>query len=138
MGFENLYGIEINKGSVEASKLKTKNINIIQGSVFDIPFKDSYFDLVYTSGVLIHIAPKDLKEAMQEIYRCTKKYIWGFEFYNQKHVEIIYRGNSNLHWKGDFVKLYIESLPGVELVKEKKLNYLFNENIDEMFLLKKK
>lgn len=58
MGYKNLYGIEINNYAVELSKSRTKNINIILGSVFDIPFKDNYFDLVFTSGLLIHIAPR--------------------------------------------------------------------------------
>lgn len=57
MGFKNLYGIEINNYAVELSKQSTNNINIIQGSAFDIPFKNEYFDLVFTSGVLIHIPP---------------------------------------------------------------------------------
>lgn len=57
MGFKNLYGIEINSYAVELSKQRTKDINIIQGSAFDIPFRDNYFDLIFTSGLLIHIAP---------------------------------------------------------------------------------
>ena len=72
LGFSNLYGIEINKKTVEFSKKNTKGINIIEGSALDVPFKDNYFDLVFTSGVLIHISPQDIKTAMKEIYRCTK------------------------------------------------------------------
>ena len=56
MGFKSLYGIELQNYAVELSKSRTKRINIIEGSAFDIPFKDSYFDLVFTSGVLIHIS----------------------------------------------------------------------------------
>ncbi|MFH1583272.1 MAG: methyltransferase domain-containing protein, partial [Candidatus Falkowbacteria bacterium] len=44
--YKNLYGIEILDYAVEEAKNLTKNINIIQGSAFDIPFKDNYFDLV--------------------------------------------------------------------------------------------
>jgi len=50
MGFKNLYGIEINNYAIELSKSRTKNINIIQGYAFDIPFKDEYLNLVFTSG----------------------------------------------------------------------------------------
>lgn len=50
MGFKNLYGIEINNYVIELSKSRTKNINIIQGYAFDIPFKDEYFNLEFTSG----------------------------------------------------------------------------------------
>ena len=137
MGFENLYGIEINREVVELSKSKTKNINIIYGSALDIPFKDNYFDLVFTSGVLIHISPLNIKEAMSEIYRCSKKYIWGIEYYSDKYTEIEYRGNKNMLWKTNFSKLYLDSFKDLKLVKEKKIKYLANNNVDMMFLFKK-
>jgi len=138
MGLKNLYGIEINSYAVEFSKSRTKNINIIQGSAFDIPFKDEYFDLVFTSGLLIHIAPSDTKIVIQEIYRCTKEYIWGFEYYADKYTEIVYREKKNLLWKANFPKLYTELFNDLELIKEKRLKYLNNDNIDIMFLLKKR
>lgn len=75
MGFSNLTGIELQRIAVELAKKRTKNIDIIQGSAFDIPFKDDYFDLVFTAGVLIHIHPSDIKVAMKEIHRCSRKYI---------------------------------------------------------------
>ncbi len=137
MGFSGLYGIELNRDIVEASKLITKNINIIQGSALDIPFKDEYFDLVFTSGVLIHISPKNIKKAIAEIYRCSKKYIWGFEYYAEKYTEIEYRGNKNMLWKANFPKLYLEKLNNLKLKKEKKIKYLNSDNYDIMYLLKK-
>ena len=71
MGFEELYGVEINNYAIELSKLNTKNISIIKSSAFDLPFKGGYFDLVFTSGVLIHIAPSDIGSVLEEIYRCS-------------------------------------------------------------------
>lgn len=138
MGFKHLYGIEINRETVELSKSMTKDIDIIKGSALDIPFKDDYFDLVFTSGLLIHISPLDIKKVMKEIYRCTKKYIWGFEYYADKYTEILYRGKQNMLWKADFSKLYQENFKNLKLIKERKLKYQNNENIDSMFLLEKK
>jgi pseudaminic acid biosynthesis-associated methylase len=138
MGFKNLYGIEINDYAVELSKQRTNNINIIQGSAFDIPFKNEYFDLVFTSGVLIHIPPLDINLALNEIYRVTREYIWGFEYYDEKYTEVIYRGNKNLLWKANFSKIYLSLFDDLELIKEKKLKYLNDNNIDLMFLLRKK
>ena len=137
IGFKNLYGIELQPHAVEVSKQNTKNINLIQGLAFDIPFKDSYFDLVFTSGVLIHINPDDLITAMREIYRCTSEYIWGFEYYEDKYSEIPYRGRRNLLWKAPFAKLYLNKFSDLELVKEQRIKYLDNNNIDSMFLLEK-
>jgi len=138
MGFKNLYGIEINDYAVEFSKSRSKNINIIQGSAFDIPFKDKYFDLVFTSGLLIHIAPHDINLVLHEIYRCTKEYIWGFEYYYEKYTEVIYRGKKNLLYKTNFPKLYLDLFKDIKLIKEKKIKYLDDDNIDVIFLLKKK
>lgn len=138
MGFSDLWGIELQDYAVELSRSRTEHINIIGGSVFDIPYKDEYFDLVFTSGVLIHIAPTDIGRAMQEIYRCAKQYIWGFEYCADKYTEIPYRGNKNLLWKADFGELYRKQLGDLELVKERHLEYLDNDNVDAMFLLRKR
>ena len=138
MGFKNLYGIEINDYAVELSKQRTNNINIIQGSAFDSPFKNKYFDLVFTSGLLIHIAPHDINLVLNEIYRCAKEYIWGFEYYEEKYTEIIYRGKKDLLWKANFPQLYLNLFKNIKLIKEKKIKYLNNDNIDVMFLLEKK
>lgn len=137
MGFHNLYGIELQNYAVEKAKARTKNINIIQGSGFDIPFKDAYFDLVFTSGVLIHIAPVDLPKILSEVYRCAKQWIWGFEYFAETHQEINYRDSSNVLWKGNFSHKYLEAFPDLMIVKEKKFPYVRNSNEDLMFLLKR-
>lgn len=137
MGFKDLYGIEVSSYAVERAKANTKNINIIRGDAFDIPFKNRYFDLVFTSGVLIHIAPQDIERALREIYRCSKEYIWGFEYYADTYTEIKYRGNDNLLWKTDFASLYLSSFDDLRLVKEKRLKYLEGENVDTIYLLRK-
>jgi len=138
MGFSNLYGIELQSYAVELSKSRTRRINIIEGSAFDIPYKDGYFDLVFTSGVLIHISPSDIALAMREIYRCTREYVWGFEYYADKYTEVTYRGHSDLLWKADFARLYLDQFGDLEIVKEQRLKYLDNDNIDTMFLLRKR
>ena len=138
MGFKNLYGIDINEKAVELSKLITKKINIIRGSVLDIPFKDNYFDLVFTSGVLIHVSPLNIKKAMEEIYRVAKKHIWGLEYYADKYTEIPYRGKKNILWKANFSEIYLKNFKDLKLIKEKKLKYLDNKNTDSMFFLKKR
>lgn len=137
-GFRNLFGIELQSYAVELSKQRTHNINIIQGSAFDIPFKDKYFDLVFTSGVLIHINPLDITKVLSEIHRCSKSNIWGFEYYSDNYVEVPYRGQTNLLWKADFARQYLERFNDLDLIKEERIKYLNSENMDSMFMLRKK
>jgi pseudaminic acid biosynthesis-associated methylase len=137
MGFKNLYGIELNQYAVEQAKKNSNNINIIYGSAFDIPFKDGFFDLVFTAGVLIHIHPRNIKNVLKEIYRCSSKYIWGYEFYAPDYTMKVYRGHEQLFWKTDFPKLYANLFPKLRLIKVKHFKYLKNNDIDVMFLYKK-
>jgi len=137
-GFKKLYGIEINPKTVEMAKSLVRGINFIQGSALDIPFKDGYFDLVFTAGVLIHISPENIEKALKEIYRCSQKYIFGLEYYNERYIEIPYRGERNMLWKANFPKLYLNFFKNLKIVKEKKLKYLTNGNVDVIYLLEKR
>ncbi|MFH0983990.1 MAG: pseudaminic acid biosynthesis-associated methylase [Candidatus Omnitrophota bacterium] len=137
MGFTNLYGIELQQGAVEKAHELTRGIQLIQGTAFDIPFKDGFFDLVFTSGVLIHIAPADLPNALKEICRCSRDLIWGFEYWAKEMTEVKYRGHNSLLWKGDYAAEYRKVCKGLALVKEEKFRYLEEPLDDSMFLLKK-
>ncbi|MBN2881025.1 methyltransferase domain-containing protein [Candidatus Woesearchaeota archaeon] len=135
-GFTNLWGLEINKKALSIAR-ENKNLNLVEASGFNIPFKDNFFDLAFTSGVLIHIAPDDLNKMLDEIYRVSKKYIWGFEYFAENCTEIKYRENSNKLWKNNFKQLFLDRFPDLKLVHVRKCPYIENDNVDEMYLLEK-
>ncbi|GAH77623.1 unnamed protein product, partial [marine sediment metagenome] len=89
------------------------------------------------SRMLIHISLADIKKALTEIHRCSRKYIWGFEYYSDEYEEINYQGLANLLWKTNFTQLYLDQFGDLKLIKEKKYKYLNDENLDSMFLLGK-
>jgi pseudaminic acid biosynthesis-associated methylase len=138
LGFKKLYGIELQHYAVEKAKQLTKDINIIQANAIDIPFKNNYFEFVFTCGVLIHIPPEILGNVMDEMYRCSGKYILGLEYFAEQHTSLSYRGESNLMWKGDFGGMFMKRFPDLKKVKEKKYKYVDNDNVDIMYLLEKK
>ena len=93
---------------------------------------------MFTCGVLIHITPADLPSVMDEIYRTTREYIRGAEYYAPEITQVRYRDHSELLWKMDFAGQYMQRFPDLELVKEQRLPYLDNANVNTVFLLKKK
>jgi pseudaminic acid biosynthesis-associated methylase len=115
-GFRELHGLELQAYAIRLSRSRGK-ANFIQADGLHIPFRASTFDLVFTSGVLIHINPSDIAQVMKEIHRCSRGYIWGFEYYADKYTEVAYRGHKNLLWKADFAKLYLSQFKDLELVK---------------------
>lgn len=137
VGFKKLYGIEINRYAVEKARKRLKNIDIICGSAFDIPFKDGFFDLVFTAGVLIHISPRNIKKALGEIYRVTSRYIMGKEYFAEEYTPISYRGYKEMMWKGNFLGMYKNMFPLCKEIKQRALKYRKNENVDSIFLLRK-
>ncbi len=136
MGFINLYGIEIQSYAIEIARAKTQGINILPGDISDIPFKDNYFDMVFTSGVLIHVPPSKLNIVMGEIIRCTRKYIWCYEYYADSLTTVNYRGYDDILWRGNYKDMFVE-LGGIKVCKSKLYKYFNTENIDTMFLLEK-
>ncbi len=138
MGYSNLSGVELQPYALKMARARTRGISLRQGSALALPYNDAAFDVVFTSGVLIHIAPADLPRAMDEIHRCTRGYIWGLEYYAADVTEVNYRGNASLLWKMDYVRRYLERFTDLELIQEQRIPYLENANVDTVFLLKKK
>lgn len=142
LGFNNLYGIDINKYAVDISKKYIQNVNIIQESAFEIPFKNGYFDLVFTNGLLCFIHPLDIKKVLKEIYRCSNKYIFGVEmFHGDGYIERIRADMRNHCWKGNFKGLYSTFFPNLKLIKAITIDSLIHEegfdNPLKVFLFKK-
>src|SRR5206468_1262190 len=89
----------------------------LPGAAFDLPFKDGLFDLVFTAGVLIHVAPVHLPKAMAEIHRVSRRWIVGIEYSAEEQTTVQYRGYDNLLWKRDFGKEYQTQFPDLTLIR---------------------
>ncbi len=138
MGFTNLSGVELQPYALEIARSRVENASLQQGSALALPFADAAFDIVFTSGVLIHISPGDLPRAMDEIHRCARTYIWGMEYYAPSETEVSYRSRHGLLWKMDYARRYLDRSADLELVREQHIPYLENANVDTIFLLRKK
>ncbi|MDO8881041.1 MAG: methyltransferase domain-containing protein [Coriobacteriia bacterium] len=142
MGFTDLHGVEINPVAVEHAEVLNTDLPIVveEGTALDLPFADASFDLVYTSGVLIHIHPDDLARVQREMVRCASRWIWGLEYYaDNGHLEIPYRGQQGLLWKTDFAKAFLANAPGLRLAMQRLYTYLDEPGgvQDQMYLLER-
>ena len=138
MGYTSLSGVELQPYALDIARSRVQNSFLQQGSSLALPFADAAFDIVFTSGVLIHISPEDLPRAMDEIHRCARTYIWGLEYYAPSETEVSYRSRNGLLWKMDYARRYLERFADLELVREQHIPYLDNANVDTVFLLRKK
>ena len=84
---------------------------------FKLPLSDSSIDLVFTAGVLIHIAPDHLGQATDEVVRVAQKYVLCIEYFSHTPEEVLYRCEKGLLFKRDFGSFYLDRHPNLKCVK---------------------
>lgn len=99
---EDVYGIDINREAL----YKADRFNVSYGKAKDIPFKDRFFDLVFTCGVLIHQPAESLLYVMSEIVRCSCRYVLAMEYHAPKREEVPYREQQGALFKDDYGNIY--------------------------------
>ena len=85
--------------------------NARDGLATALPYSDFDFDLVFTSGVLIHIPPENLLLACSEIYRVSARYIIIIEYFSAEPEMKLYRGEADKLWKRDFGQFWVDNFP---------------------------
>lgn len=113
-----IIGLEPNRQALELARGSSTKITALHGYGSDIPFKANHFDLVFTAGVLIHIALDDLPGVLAEIVRVSRRYILAVEYFAEEETTIHYRGHDNLLWKRNFLRHYQTQFPDLELIRE--------------------
>lgn len=83
-------------------------------SADNIRFPNKVADLVFTSGVLIHIPPAKLAASMREIYRCSAKWIICGEYFAPSEEMIPYRGHTEALWRRDYGSMYLDLFPDLQ------------------------
>lgn len=121
LGVRELYGIEPQPGAVERARQRRPAYNVLHGTAFDLPFRDGLFDLVFTSGVLIHIAPDALGRALDEIARVSRRWIVAIEYDHPSEQEVAYRGHAGALWKRDHGAAWQTRHPALRLVRRLEL-----------------
>ena len=111
-----LSAVEINKDA--ANRLRTSAVadEIFEESLLTFAPKRTY-DLVFTKGVLIHIAPEALPSAYAQLYSASQRFLLVVEYYNPSPVAIPYRGHADRLFKRDFAGDLLDKYPDLQLRK---------------------
>ena len=103
---DDIWGVDVNSESIRKGKELNPYLNLVTTSGLDLPFRDDYFDMVFTAGVLIHQSPSTFEQMMQEVIRVSCKYIMAIEYDAEVFTEVPYRGLEGTLFKGPFGELY--------------------------------
>jgi pseudaminic acid biosynthesis-associated methylase len=112
-----VFGVDVNQEALARVRTTLPKVNAVSASARELPFRDRLFDLVFTTGVLIHLPPAAVPLAMSEIVRCSRRYVLCGEYYAETLTEVSYRGQEGALYKRDFGGLYEELFPELSLVR---------------------
>lgn len=110
------YACEPNDSAREilSSKALTGAHHITADTADKIRFPNKHVDLVFTSGVLIHISPDKLEASMREIHRVARKWIICGEYFAPQEEMVPYRGHEGAMWRRDYGSLYLDMFPDLK------------------------
>ena len=97
-----------------ARKAMADVATVVPGDILALPYGNNEADLVFTSGVLIHIQPTDIDRALSEIYRVSKRWILSIEYFNAVPDEVLYRGQSCMLWRRDWGEAWLAKFPDIK------------------------
>lgn len=100
--------IEISKPAFDFVTRNYELDKAFNGSIEESGFAEQ-FDLVFTTGVLIHIHPDNLIANMRKMFSYSAQYILIGEYFNRTPVMLEYQGEKDRLFKSDFGKLFIEN-----------------------------
>ncbi len=120
-------GVEPNAEAVAKAAAIPGVNKVVQGDAYKIPFGDESFDLVFTSGVLMHVPTERIDEAAKEIVRVAKRYVLAIEqrSVGEQEIQPKFRGIPHMWFSRDYTKLY---------GKFDELAFLYRESYREWYL----
>lgn len=117
-----IHGIDLNKNALQQCEKRMPNFTFKHSSTTSLPYDDSFFDLVFSRTVLIHIDEHDLEKTMQEMLRVSKKWIFNMEFFNEDENMINWKRGDNLLWYRNLAKRWekfnVRTINSVQIPKE--------------------
>jgi pseudaminic acid biosynthesis-associated methylase len=118
LGAESVAGVDVNERALEILRERVPGIDVRRARARALPFGDGAFDLTFTTGVLIHQPPDELPQVMDEVVRCSRRYVLCGEYRAEDLEEVPYRGEEGALFRHDYGRLYQERHPSLRLVEE--------------------
>lgn len=101
-----LTGVDVNQDALLEAQRACFDVRACPAQDLATVFEPRSFDIVFTAGVLIHVAPADLADVMRGIVRTARSYVLAVEYESAVEEEVSYHGHDGLLWKRPFGALY--------------------------------
>lgn len=103
-------GIDTSDIAITLAKENLPSFDFKLGNITSIPFENNSIDLVFTRNLFNHLDDQDIKKAVDELFRVSKKYIFNIELFSEGEQKIsddptTYYRNMKKYWMEHQVKI---------------------------------
>ena len=130
-----VHGFDKNEYAIKNAKEKRPKFNFKVADITDTSFPDSFFDLVFTRGVFIHIPTEKVNESMDELFRISKKWIFNLEYFGDDKT-VKWKRGENLLWQRNMAKRWKEY--DVEIISDIEIPIKIDKAKTRFTLVRKK
>lgn len=100
-----LKGVDVNPDAI--AEATAAGLDVEEMSALDVGSRwPNEYDLTVTSGVLIHIGPDHIHQAMESIIAASRKYVLAVEYAGKTEEHVDYRGFSDRLWRRPYGEMY--------------------------------
>lgn len=105
-------GIDVNEQAVNEARDQSLIVGVADHNTIDK--LTVRFDLTMSVGVLIHIAPAEVRKAMRSLIAVSNRYVLAIEYDSWHEEEVLYRGHKEALWRRPYGEMY--SAMGLQFV----------------------
>jgi len=118
----NVNGFDMNETALEKARKKYPTFHFFKENINKTSFYNQQFDLVFTRGVLIHISKEGIQDALNELFRISKKWIFNLEYFGEDGKMIKWKRGDELLWYRNMKQLWnnydVEMISNIDIPLE--------------------
>jgi pseudaminic acid biosynthesis-associated methylase len=111
-----VWGIDVAEIALERARLNAPGINVVRSRARQLPFRDRFVDLTFTVGVLIHQSEDSLPGVIDELVRCSARFVLWAEYHAPATEEVPYHGIAGSLFRRDYGSIFAELHPELRVV----------------------
>ena len=112
-----IWGVDVSTLAIDRARRNAPGVNVVLSRARELPFADSFVDLTFTVGTLIHQPEESLPIVIDEIVRCSRRFVMWAEYHAAATEEVPYRGIRGSLFRRDYAAIYAASHPELAVVE---------------------
>lgn len=112
-----VWGVDVSEHAIDRARVNAPGVNVVLSRARQLPFDDGFVDLTFTVGTLIHQPEESLPSVIDEIARCSRRFVLWAEYHAPATEEVPYRGIRGSLFRRDYAAIYAALHPELAVVE---------------------